>query len=569
MAKRNRFEYMINRSHDFVTLINADYVYEFANVPYCEAIEKDQEAVVGLTVAEVWGNERFSNKLRPHIDRCLAGETVEYIDSFRYGTFEKHMHVTYYPYGEDGGPTHALVYSHDITRLTEIETKLTHYEYLDPLTGLFNRRSLNVILEKEIYRARRSRHDETHALIHVSLEGFAEVHQSFGAELADILLENTGLRVRQAVRESDFVFRFEGTELTVLLTNIGHAEDAAIVATKLHDAITLPYKYQGMELTISARIGIAIFPTDGAESAELIRNANSAVLEAKRQGVVYCLYDQGVHEAAIARVTLKTELVNAFEQHQFVLHYQPFVNEHGHPVGAEALIRWNHPTRGLLYPGAFIGLAEETRLISAIDKWALYEVCRQLSEWSEMRDFYISINISARDLLDEYLVDAVSLALQRAPGVPPNRLKLELTERISMDDPERSIRTIRAIMDLGVDVWIDDFGTGQSSLAYLKQLPASVLKIDKVFIDQIANDEEDLVYLESIIRAIRSRGKSVVIEGVTDEDQVRRLRAIGCDLMQGYYFSEPVSAPTLLGLLTPGGALPHRSSIDRSAQAED
>jgi len=180
-----------------------------------------------------------------------------------------------------------------------------------------------------------------------------------------------------------------------------------------------------------------------------------------------------------------------------------------------------------------------------------------------MRDFYISINISARDLLDAYLVDAVALALQRASGVPPNRLKLELTERISMDDPERSIRTIRAIMDLGVDVWIDDFGTGQSSLAYLKQLPASVLKIDKVFIDQIANDEEDLVYLESIIRAIRSRGKSVVIEGVTDEDQVRRLRAIGCDLMQGYYFSEPVSAPVLLDLLTEGGALPRRSSGKR------
>lgn len=556
MAEHHRFEYMINRSRDFVTLINRDYVYEFANRAYCETIERSPDDVVGRTVADVWGEDRFSTRLRSLLDRCFAGETVEYIDQFTFGSFEKHMHVCYYPYAESGETTHALVVSHDITRLTEIETKLTHYEYLDPLTGLFNRRSLDVILDKEIYRANRSPVPLTHALLFVSLEGFSEIHRAFGIELGDILLENTGLRVRQTVRDSDYVFRFDGTDLTVLLIGITHPEDSAIVADKIHEAITMPYKYRGIEVTVAATIGVAIFPTDGATHTELVGNANTAVLEARQQGEPYALYTRAVHDEAIARATLKTELVAAFEERRFVLHYQPFVNAKGEPVGAEALIRWNHPRRGLLYPASFIALAEETRLVSAIDKWALYEVCDQLAAWSHLPDFFISINISARDLLDSYLIEAVSLALKRSPGVPAHRLKLELTERISMDNPERSIETMRGLADLGVEIWIDDFGTGQSSLAYLKQLPAKVLKIDKVFIDRINEEEEELVYLDSIVRAIRSRGKQVCIEGVTDADQERRLRGIGCDLMQGYYYAQPVTADTLLEMVTGGRPLP-------------
>ncbi len=556
MAEHQRFEYMINRSRDLVTLINGDYVYEFANGAYCEAVERDREEIVGLRVADVWGEDRFSTRLKSSLDRCLAGETVEYIDRFTFGSFEKHMHVCYYPYGESGETTHALVFSHDITRLTEIETKLTHYEYLDPLTGLFNRRSLDVILDKEIYRANRSPVPLTHALLFVSLEGFAEIHRTFGIELGDILLENTGLRVRQTVRDSDYVFRFDGTDLTVLLIGVTHAEDSAIVAEKIHETITMPYKYKGIEVSITATIGVAIFPTDGATHADLLRNAKTALLEARGKGEPYALYKRSVHDEAIARATLKTELVEAFEARRFVLHYQPFVDAEGMPVGAEALIRWNHPRRGLLYPASFIGLAEETRLVSAIDKWALYEVCDQLAAWSHLPDFYISINISARDLLDSYLVEAVDLALRRASGVPPHRLKLELTERISMDDPERSIETMRGLEEIGVDIWIDDFGTGQSSLAYLKQLPAKLLKIDKVFVDRIADDDQDRVYLESIVRAIRSRDKRVCIEGVTDADQERRLRDIGCDLMQGYYYSQPVSAKALLEMVSAGRPLP-------------
>jgi diguanylate cyclase (GGDEF)-like protein/PAS domain S-box-containing protein len=555
-VNENRFSGIVNRSNDFITLIDRSYTYQFANSAYCAAIERPKDEIEGHTVSEVWGEEKFRTRLKAVIDQCLSGEVVEYIDSFKFGPFRKHMHVCYYPFEEDGEPTHALVFSHDITRLTEIETRLTQYEYLDPVTGLFNRRSLRVILDKEVYRAKRQKTPVAHALMFISLEGFPKLNQSFGPDLADIILENTGIRVRGLLRDSDYVFRFDGTELTVLLTDVTRPEDAGIVAEKLHDAITLPYSHHGVEIGIEATIGIAVFPGDGETSVDLIQNAASAVVEARSKHEPYALFKKSLHEEAIARAALKSELVRAFEARQFVLHYQPFVDEEGTIVGAEALIRWNHPSRGLLYPASFVTLAEETRLISAIDKWALYEVCRQLDEWSALEDFYISMNISARDLLDEYLVEAVELALQRASGVPAARLKLELTERISMDDPDRSIRTMQALIDMGVDVWIDDFGTGQSSLAYLKELPATVLKIDRVFIEQIADNEDDLIYLDSIIRAIRSRRKRVVIEGVSTAEQAAAVRKIGCELIQGYYFSKPIPAHQLHELLARGAKLP-------------
>ena len=557
MAGRDRFEFIVNRSPDFITLINSDYVYEFVNDSYRVAIDKTYDEVVSHSVEEIWGRDKFTTSIQPVLDRCFEGEIVEYIDVFRFGSFEKHMHVTYYPYSENGaGRPYALVFSHDITRLTEIETRLTRYEFVDPLTGLLNRRSLNVILDKEIYRGQRANDDVYRAVIFISLREFAAIHQSYGPEFADILLENTGLRVKQTVRDSDYVFRFDGTDLTVLLTDIKRAADAAIVAEKIHDAITLPYSYKGIDIRLVSVIGVSIYPTDGTDSQTLIRNANSAIVEAAKIQAPYLLYDSETHEKAIARVTLKSELQRAFEARQFVLHYQPFVDRNGTIVGAEALIRWNHPNRGLLYPGAFIGLAEETRLISAIDKWALFEVCHELGRWEHLPDFFISINISARDLLDQYLVEAVQQALAAAGDISPGRLKLELTESISMNDPGRSIETMKELMALGLDVWIDDFGTGQSSLSYLKHLPAVVLKIDRVFIEQIADNADDREYLRSIVAAIRSRGKKVIIEGVSSQEQMEQLTDIQFEYLQGFHFSKGVLADDLHKLVTDHGTLP-------------
>lgn len=558
MADGWRYETLVNRSHDFVALVNRECVYEYANEAFCGAANRAREEVVGREVREVWGENRFQTRMRSVIDQCLAGEIVEYVESTGATEGQRTFHVRCRPFSEDGGePTHVLFTSHDITHLTEIEHRLTHYEFIDPVTGLFNRRSLDVILDKELFKAQRSPVPVTHALLVIDLEHLDTVQQSFGLDLADLLLENSGVRVKQTVRDSDFVFRIDGSTLTVLLTGVSHGEDAAIVAEKVVEAICVPYSYEGVDVQVGARLGIAVYPQDGASSRELLAHATTALAEARAGGLDFCLYEQAMHQRAVARVALKSELQRAFESRQFLLHYQPFVDADGHPKGAEALIRWNHPARGLLYPGEFIGLAEETRLITAIDKWALYTACRQLAEWADIPDFFISINVSTRDLLDEYLVEVVGYALERAGQVHPSRLKLELTERISMDDPDRSMDTMRQLEEMGVEVWIDDFGTGQSSLSYLKHLPAHVLKIDKVFVDTIDN-EDDRVYLESIARAIRSRRKKIVIEGVASAYQVELLRGIETTYLQGYYFCRPIGPSELRALIDRSPTLPER-----------
>jgi len=564
MAEGEHLEFIVNRSPDFIYLITDDFVYEFANEAYCEAIGRSRDEVEGHSLKEVWGAERFASEIRPVLERCFGGETAEYVQPFRFEGVERQMRVSCHPYDrDDNGRSMALVFAHDITRLSQIEARLTQYEFVDPLTGLLNRRSLNVILDKELYRGTRSAGSVTHALLFISIRDFASIYQSYGPEFADLLLENTGIRVRESLRDGDFVFRFDGTDLTVLITDIQQPADAAIVAEKIHDAISVPYSYRGIDVYLSSVIGVSVFPTDAKESTTMLRNANSAVVEAVKRNTPYVLYDREMHEKAIARVQLKTQLQHAFEQNEFVLHYQPFVDANGTIVGAEALVRWNHPERGLLYPGSFISVAEETRLISAIDKWALFEVCRELKRFEDLPDFFISMNISAKDLLDLYIVEAAQQALAGAGHISPRRLKLELTESISMDDPEKSIQTMEALIALGLDVWIDDFGTGQSSLSYLKHLPAAVLKIDRIFIEQIADDEDDRQYLRSIVAAIRSRGKRVIIEGVGTREQMDQLEGLSFEYLQGFFFSKGVPAADLLRLVSDGRPLPVVQPVHR------
>jgi EAL domain-containing protein (putative c-di-GMP-specific phosphodiesterase class I) len=301
---------------------------------------------------------------------------------------------------------------------------------------------------------------------------------------------------------------------------------------------------------------VSLFPDDAQDREALIQHANSAVIEAEAHGEPFMLYNHDLHEAAIARLTLQTELQRAFEAEQFELYYQPIVDEHGIVLGAEGLIRWHHPERGLLKPSDFIELAEQTGTIAAIDKWALYSVSKQMADWVERYDLFCSLNISALEFSDAYLSHVVSGALSNAGGLDPSRLKLELTESRCMDDPDRAVEQIKALREQGIEVWIDDFGTGQSSLSYLKRLPAPVLKIDKVFVEELPDSGEEREYLSHIIGSVHARGKEIVVEGVATRDQMDTLSAMGCRTMQGYFFSEPLPADRFAALLEQGLQLP-------------
>ncbi|MCK5007151.1 MAG: EAL domain-containing protein [Spirochaetales bacterium] len=549
------YEYIVNISKDFITLINRDYVYEIVNDSYCTEIGQSREEIINRSVAEIWGKEKFENSLKRYLNQCFEGQEVHYIDTFKFGPFEKYMHVSYYPYRENDEITHVAVFSHDITSVGEIESKLTNYEYRDPVTGLFNRRSLDVVLDKEIEKAKRSKYEKLRAVLFVSLENLAKVNQVYGHEIGDLLLENSGLRIRRTLRRSDYVFRFAGSELSVILTNIAKNTDAGKVAQKIYNNVAVPYRFKETDINITCHIGIALYPEDGADKRTIVQKATSALAEAKKRNMDFLLFDASLHEQAVSRLKLESEIAKAFEKGQFELHYQPVVDTNGKIHGAEALIRWNHPERGYIPPMDFIPIAEETGLIIPIGRWALFTACRQISAWMKKHKLYVSINLSAKEFSDSTLLEAIQKAIKQSQDFDPAYLKLEITETKCMDDPEKTIKQMQSLLDIGVETFIDDFGTGYSSLGYLKRLPAVTLKIDKLFIDALVESQEEQDYLTHIIRTVKSRKKKVLVEGVSSREQFELLKAMACDQMQGYLFSRPVPAEEFEKLLARGTLL--------------
>lgn len=468
------------------------------------------------------------------------------------------------PFDIDGEETPArlIIVGHHAELDFDIERKLHSYEYQDPTTGLLNRRSLTIITEREIVRAQRTtlEGDEPKpmAILFVMLRDFKEINQIHGHHVGDLLLENSGIRIRESIRKSDYVFRWEGTNLVVLLPDLASNLDAAVVAEKIVDTVTVPYRFRDTDIAPTCHIGVSIFPDDARSVEELLNCANSAVVEAERHHLDYLLYDEKLHERASSRLALKSSLQKAFLRDEFELFFQPLVWPTGRIAGAEALMRWHHPDRGLIEPAEFIELAEGSRLIEAIDKVALYSAVKQLVRWKDYPEFFISLNISAADLKESHLPSVVRQAMEDLglPAADARRLKLELTESRSLERRTVSEAAMRELFEMGVEVWIDDFGTGHSSLSYLKHLPISTVKIDKDFVIDLGTNENDHLYLSGIISTVRSRGKDVIIEGIGDGAQAKLVEGLDAKYLQGYYFGRPEPAEQFDKLLTRGLPLP-------------
>ena len=348
-----RFEYIVNTSSDFITLVNREYRYDVVNESYIRNIEKPREEILGHRVEEVWGEDVFYKMIKPHLDRCLAGEEVHYVDRFEFGPSWKYMHISYYPYRENGKISHALVFSHDITRLGEIEAKLINYEFRDPLTGLFNGRSLDIILEMELEKANRSREEELRSLLFISITNLQEINLSHGHSLGNMLLENTGIRIKELLRNSDYIFRYEGNELVVLLTCLNQEYGPAVVARKIHDIVTIPYRSGSLDISLTCHIGISLFPKDGDSPKSFISSAAEALRRSMSENKPYLMYDRKIHNQAVSRLRLESDMIRAFEKGEFQLNYQPIVDINGNIEGCETLIRWDHPQRGRIPPVGF------------------------------------------------------------------------------------------------------------------------------------------------------------------------------------------------------------------------
>ncbi|HEX5806268.1 MAG TPA: EAL domain-containing protein [Macromonas sp.] len=428
--------------------------------------------------------------------------------------------------------------------------RLEHHANHDVLTGLANRNLLSDRLKQAIAAAHRNRHMV--AVLLFDLDNFKVINDSLGHASGDALLQVVAARMQASVRETDTVARLGGDEFVMVMPDVQQVEDAAVVARKVHDALAQPFDVAGQRMYIGASIGISLYPQDGEHEEVLLKNVDLAMYRAKQRGRGnYCFYTEEMNALNQERQQMDGELRHALERGEFVLHYQPKVNvDSGAIIGAEALLRWRHPERGLVSPAKFIPLAEETGLIVPIGQWALQEACRQNVAWQQagFGPIRIAVNLSARQFRTQDLVGMVSQVLQ-ATGMDPAYLELEITESVVMHDVADVIHTLLELKALGLHISLDDFGTGYSSLNYLRRFPLDTLKIDQSFVKGIASSANDTTIIQSIIALAHSLKLGVIAEGVETPEQAVFLRAHACEEMQGYYFSKPLPEPELTLLL--------------------
>jgi diguanylate cyclase (GGDEF)-like protein len=450
-----------------------------------------------------------------------------------------------------------LMLGYRLLRTREYQTRFAALH--DVLTGLPNRALFMDRLTQRLETAKR--HDHTGAVLFLDLDRFKTINDSLGHGVGDGLLREVGQRLRGIMRGEDTVARLGGDEFVVLLAELDDdAEAVAIevqnVAEKILDTLAQPHWFRRRKLYAPSSIGIALFSQNSLDVSEVLQQADVAMYRAKESGGnCFRFFLPSMQGAAEERLELENALRRALEQEEFVLHYQPVVDirDPGRIVGAEALVRWQqHPQRGMVLPGEFIGVAEETGLILGLGDWVLEEVCRQIQEWTTTLpdlDFgRISVNISPRQFQHSNFVDRLTGIVSDA-GVDPSRLSLELTENLLVRDVEKVIARMTELKFRGFHFSIDDFGTGYSSLTYLKRLPLDTLKIDRSFVRDITSDPNDATIVESILAMSSRMGFRVVAEGVETEEQLAFLARHRCDLYQGYLFSRPVPADALAALL--------------------
>jgi diguanylate cyclase (GGDEF)-like protein len=413
----------------------------------------------------------------------------------------------------------------------------------DALTDLPNRTLLRSRLNRSIARARRG--DSCFALHIVDLDGFKAVNDVLGHSAGDKFLKLVAQRLRSVVCDRDTVARLGGDEFAILQTRVGGTQEAADLAARINEVVAGPQIFGGERLACTASIGITLHPSDGSDADQLLKNADLAMYRAKSDGGnVYRFYASDMNTRAREAAALDSALREAVEKEQFTLYYQPQVDvKSGRVVGAEALLRWRRPERGIVGPGEFLARAEENGLILPINEWVLREACREAKSWHRVGEapLRISVNLSPIQFQKQNVPLLVTKILGET-GLEPWRLDLELTEIIVMQNAEAVARDLQQLRDLGVKISIDDFGTGYSSLTYVKQFPVDRLKIDQCFIRNLVTDPNDAVIIRAIVSLGHSLELDVVAEGVESREQMQLLRFEGCHEMQGYYFAKPMPA---------------------------
>ena len=459
------------------------------------------------------------------------------------------------PFMYQGEPSIQVV-MRDVSERKKAQERLSYLAQYDSLTDLANRGLFRDRLEFTLAHARRS--GKAAAVLFIDLDRFKDVNDTLGHAIGDKLLLQFAKRLKACMRGDDTVGRFGGDEFGVILVDLAKAEDAALVAQKIVESLARPFDLDGNRIFVSASIGITLFPADAADAETLSMNADAAMYRAKELGRNgYQFFMPEMNERAMQRMQMEAAMRLALDQGEFVLYYQPKVAiASGAICGAEALLRWKHPQRGLVSPAEFIPVLEDSGLIVPVGQWVLREACRQIHAWRQagLAVPPIAVNLSARQFEQKDLEQSIRGILEQA-GVEPVLLQLEITESLLMGDPKGAERILRGLKEAGIGLSIDDFGTGYSSLAYLKRFPLDALKIDRAFVKDIVTDPDDAAIVLAMISLAHSLGLKVVAEGVEDEAQLNLLALHFCDELQGFYFSRPLPAAELATMLREGRRL--------------
>ncbi len=501
------------------------------------------QRLIGYSLAEMLGRKALDFIAPDQVPRAL--EMIAKRSELSYESALVHRNGTRIPVefivrmAERGGLAVRMVVVRDLRAALAQRAHIQHLAHHDPLTNLLNRHAFMERLAEQMSGSR-SR-EKQGALLFIDLDHFKRVNDSLGHVAGDLLLQTLAQRLVALLRSSDLVARFGGDEFVCLLPGALQQAQVEDVAAKLLAALAEPVLLEGRPISVTPSVGIARYPQHAANAADLVKHADEAMYQAKRQGrATHRWYDPLFSQRALAALELETQLTQAITRGEFVLHYQPQVRAHdGLIVGCEALIRWRHPTRGLVEPDRFIPLAEELRLIVPIGTWVLGEAVRAARRWRDAgRELPVSVNLSSLQLRDARFADTVQAALAEA-GLPGRLLEVEITERMLMDDTDAVRATLAEVHALGVRVAIDDFGTGYSSLGALNQLPIDRIKIDRSFVRGLPQHAGNAAIARAIVTLAASLGREVIAEGVESEEQRECLVALGCPQLQGLLFGAP------------------------------
>jgi diguanylate cyclase (GGDEF)-like protein/PAS domain S-box-containing protein len=460
----------------------------------------------------------------------------------------------------EGQATGAVIVFRDVSAARAMALQMTHSAQHDFLTGLPNRMLFNDRVSQAVVLA--PRHMKNVAVLFLDLDGFKHINDSLGHPIGDKLLQSIAKRLVDCVRDSDTVSRQGGDEFVVLLSEVEQSEDASITASRMLRAVAGAHSIDQHDLHVTASIGVSVYPDDGLDAETLIKNADTAMYQAKENGrQSYQFFKPAMNVRAVERQSIEESLRRALERHEFALHYQPKINlKTGEITGAEALIRWTHPIRGPVPPGQFIPVAEDCGLILPIGNWVLREACKQARAWLDagLSLGTMAVNISAMEFRDGSFLEGVFTILEDT-GLDPRSLELELTESVLMKRAESTESILKTLRARGVQLAVDDFGTGYSSLSYLRKFPIDALKIDQSFVRQITSAPDETTIVTAVISMGRSLKLRVVAEGVETQEELVFLQAHQCDEAQGYYFSPPVLPEQFASLLRAG--IPEASAV--------